>query len=264
MRVYAETGNTMTTLRLFAVLMLGVVLAHSGAAHAYDLTLMTTNSFKSTVQEIVPQFEKMTGHAVRQVFANAEGLRTKIQKGEAFDVVILSSVQADRLAQEGYIDPATRINIAHTLTAVAVRRGAPKPDISTSDAFKATMLAAKSITYSETGATGVYLKQLFERMGIADTMRPKTKLLNGEAAADMVARGEAEIGLTQVSEILPWEGTELVGTIPKELELITVYPAAANSRSKYPEAARALITFFRSPLAVKALKAKGLEPNPAL
>jgi molybdate transport system substrate-binding protein len=157
---------------------------------------------------------------------------------------------------------ATRTEIARSGAGLAVKRGAPKPDISNTEAFKRTMLEAKSICYVEQGATGIYLKGLFERMGLAEQLKGKTQLLPpSNPAAHAVANGEAEIGMTQISEILPYPGAELVGPLPPEIQLHSLYPAAVGTDAKSPDAAKAFIKFLTTPAAAAVLKAKGLEPG---
>jgi molybdate transport system substrate-binding protein len=157
---------------------------------------------------------------------------------------------------------ATRIDVSRSGAGLAVKRGAPKPDIGTTEAFKRALLEAKSICYVEQGATGIYLKGLFERLGIAEQLKGKTRLLPpSNPAAHAVANGEAEIGMTQISEILPYAGAELVGPLPAEIQLTSVYPAAVGAAAKEPKAAEAFIKFLTTPAAAAVLKAKGLEPG---
>jgi molybdate transport system substrate-binding protein len=168
----------------------------------------------------------------------------------------------DDLIKQGKLVATTRTELARSGAGVAVKRGAPKPDISTTEAFKRAMLEAKSICYVEQGATGIYLKGLFERMGLAEQLKGKTRLLPpSNPAAFAVANGEAEIGMTQISEILPYPGAELVGPLPPEIQLHSVYPAGVGTASKVQEPAAAFIKFLTTPAATTVLKAKGLEPG---
>src|SRR5262249_35048202 len=152
-----------------------------------------------------------------------------------------------------------RTELVRSGTGVAVRKGAPKPDISTTDAFKRALLNAKSITFVEQGASGVFLKTLFVRLGIADDLKPKIKLAP-TAAAQVVANGEAEIGMTQISEILPVAGADLVGPLPPELQVYINFPAAVSANAKATEPASAFIKYLTTPESSSVLKAKGLEP----
>ncbi len=231
------------------------------AANAAEIKVLSSNALKTTLQELRPQFEKATEHKLVITFNAAAMLKAEIEKGAPFDVAILDAPAADDLIKQGKLVAATRTEIARSVAGVAVRKGAPKPDISTTDAFKRALINARSIAYVEQGGTGIYLKGLLERLGIAEQLRAKTKLLPpSNPAAFAVANGEAEIGMTQISEILPYAGAELVGPLPAEIGLHTVYPAAVATGAKEPEAAKALIKFLAGPAAAPVLKAKGLDP----
>jgi molybdate transport system substrate-binding protein len=238
---------------------LAAMLAFGATANAAEIKLVSTNALKSTLEELIPQFEKATEHKVTVVWGAAANLKVQIEKGETLDATILTTALIDDLVKQGKLDGATRIALARSATGVAVRKGAPKPDISTTDAFKRALLDAKSITYVEQGQSGIYLKDLFVRLGIADAIRPKLKIAS-TAAADFVARGEAEIGMTQISEILPFAGAELVGPLPAEIQNYIHLGAAAGAGGKQSDAAKALLKFLVSPDAARVMKAKGLEP----
>ena len=165
-----------------------------------------------------------------------------------------------RLAGEGKIDAATRTTIAHAGIGIAIHKGVPKPDISTTEAFKRALLNAKSVGFTAAGASGVYLKTLFDKLGIADELKPKLKLLQG-GAGEAAANGEVEIGLTQISEILPYADAELVGPLPPDIQSYTYFSAGEAAASKEADAAKALIKFLTAPAAVSVIKAKGMEPG---
>jgi molybdate transport system substrate-binding protein len=189
-------------------------------------------------------------------------LKAEIEKGATFDLAMLSDAAVDDLIKQGKLVGATRSVIAISGAGVAVRKGASKPDIGTVDAFKRALLNAKSVAYVEQGQTGIYLKALLPRLGIADALKDKIKRLPPEnPAAQAVANGEAEIGMTQISEILPYPGAELVGPLPAEIQLSSVYPGAVGTGAKEPDAAKAFIKFLTAPSAIPVLKAKGLEPG---
>ena len=220
-----------------------------------------SNALKSTLEELAPQFEKATENKLTITFGAAAELKTAIEKGAPVDVAILTAAVTDDLVKEGKLAAAGRADIARSGAGVAARKGAPKPDISTAESFKRALLEAKSIGYVEAGATAPYIKSLFERLGIADQVKPKLKPLpTSNPAANAVANGEAELGITQISEILPYAGAER-RTAAAELQLYTVYPAAVAVSTKEPEAAKALIKFMTSPAAMTVLKAKGLNPG---
>jgi len=234
-----------------------LVAALAGGTQAAEVKVLSSNAVKTALEELAPQFEKATEHKLVITFGTAAGLKTNIENGETFDVAILTAGAVDDLIRQGKV--ATRTDLVRSGAGVAVRKGAPKPDISTTDAFKRALIAAKSIGYVEQGATGIYLKGLLERLGIAEELRPKIKLLKTNAA-QAVADGEAEIGMTQISEILPFPGAELVGPLPAEIQLHTVFPAGLGAGARQPEAAKALIAFLTAPPAAAVFKAKGLDP----
>jgi molybdate transport system substrate-binding protein len=234
----------------------------AGPAAAAEIKVLVSNALKSSMEELAPQFEKATQNKVAITFGAAAELKTSIEKGAAIDLAILTAEVTDALIKEGKLTAAGRADIARSGAGVAARKGAPKIDIGTTEAFKHALLEAKSIAYVEAGATAPYIKSLFERLGIADQVKPKLKPQpTSNPAAKAVANGEAELGITQISEILPYAGAELVGPIPAEIQLYTVYPAAVAADTKEPDAAKALIKFLAAPAAIAVLKAKGLSPG---
>ena len=239
---------------------LALTVASAWSAQAAEVRVFSSNALKTVLEELAPRFEKATEHKLAFTFGTAVGLKGDIEKGAAFDVAILTAGAVDDLIKQGKMAGA-RTDLARSGAGVAVRKGAAKPDISTTDAFKRTLLAASSIAYVEQGGTGIYLKGLLERLGIADELKAKTKLLpSTNPAAHAVANGEAEIGMTQISEILPYPGAELVGPLPAEIQLTTVFSLGVGPAPKDADATAALIKFLRSPDAAPVFKAKGLDP----
>jgi molybdate transport system substrate-binding protein len=226
---------------------------------AAEIKVLASTAVKTVLEEIGPQFEKATGNNVAFTFAPAAVLKTNIDQGAAFDVAILTVPITNGLADEGKID-TTRTAIAHAGIGVAIHKGAPKPDISTTEALKRALLNAKSVGFTAAGASGLYLKTLFEKLGIADDLKPKLKLLQG-GAGEAAANGEVEIGLTQISEILPYANAELVGPLPPDIQSYTYFSAAVSAASKEANAAKAFITFLSGPAALPVIKAKGMEPG---
>jgi molybdate transport system substrate-binding protein len=239
-----------------------LALLGTGAADAAEIKVLVSNALKSTMEELTPQFEKASEHKLSLTFGAAAEISTAIEKGAAVDVAILTAEVTDDLVKEGKLTAAGRTDIARSGAGVAARKGAPKPDISTTDGFKHALLDAKSIAYVAAGATAPYILSLFERLGIADQVKSKLRPQpTSNPAAKAVANGEAELGITQISEILPYPGAELVGPIPADIQLYTVYPAAIAGDTKAPDAAKALIKFLTAPAAVAVLKSKGLSPG---
>jgi molybdate transport system substrate-binding protein len=226
---------------------------------AAEIKVLASTAVKTTVEELAPQFEKATGNKVEVSFAPASVLKEKIDQGTAFDVTILTAPIIDGLAGSGKIDTA-RTTIAHSGIGVAIKKGATKPDIGTSEAFKQALLKANSVGYTAGGATGAYLKTLFEKLGITEALKPKLKLLQG-GVGEAVTTGEIEIGMTQISEILPHPGAELAGPLPSEIQSYTYFSAAVSVASKDADAAKAFVKFLAGPPALAVIKAKGMEPG---
>ena len=249
----------MKTHRAIAAL-LGLALPLLGAqAQAAEIKVLASTAVKTVLDELGPQFEKATGNKLTFTIAPAAVLKSQIDQGASFDVAILTAPLTDGLAGEGKIDTA-RTAIAHAGIGVAIHKGAPKPDIGTTEAFKRALLNAKSVGYTAAGASGVYLKTLFEKLGIADELKPRLKLLAGGAGA-AAANGEVEIGLTQISEILPYADAELVGPLPADIQSYTYFSAGVSAASKDADAAKAFVKFLAAPAALPLIKAKGMEPG---
>ena len=243
------------------VIAIGLALALvPAAANAAEIKVVSTNALKSSINELAPQFEKATEHKLVIKWGTAAGLKTEIEKGEVFDVAILTTDGVDDLIKQGKLAAATRSPLARSAIGVAIRKGSPKPDIGTTEAFKRAMLDAKTITYVEQGASGIYLKGLFVKLAIADAIKSKLRLAP-TAAAEFIAQGGAEIGMTQVSEILPFAGADLVGPLPADIQNYTNFSGAAGAAAKQADAAKAFVKFLASPEAAKVMKAKGLEPQ---
>jgi molybdate transport system substrate-binding protein len=244
-----------------AAVALAVTLAATIAANAAEITVISSNALKSVMEQLAPAFEKATEHKLKLVWGAAVPLQAQIEKGAAFDLAILPTAAIDDLARQGKLVGGSRAALASSGAGVAVRKGAPKPDISTVEAFKAALLNAKSVAYVEQGGTGIYLKALLPRLGIADALKDRIKRLPPEnPAAFAVANGEAEIGMTQISEILPYAGAELLGPLPKEIQLTTSFATAIGANARQAEAAQALIRFLTAPAAAPVFRQKGLDP----
>jgi molybdate transport system substrate-binding protein len=237
------------------------MFAASIAANAAEINVISSNALKSSLEELAPAFEKATEHKLVFTFGAAIPLTAAIQKGAAFDLAVLTTSAVDDLVKQGKLVGATRTALVNSGAGVAVRKGAPKPDISSVEAFKRALLDAKSVAFVEQGGTGVYLKALLPRLGIADALAGRIKMLPPEnPAAHAIANGEAEIGMTQISEILPYAGAELVGPLPKEIQLTTSFATAVGAGARQSEPAMALIRFLTAPAAAAVFKAKGLDP----
>jgi molybdate transport system substrate-binding protein len=224
-----------------------------------EIKVLSTNGVATLLRELTPQFERTSGHKLAVTWGPTNGLRKEIDAGAAFDVAILTAEVTDNLIKQGKITGA-RSDIAKSGVGVGVRAGAAKPDISTAEAFKRTLLNAKSVAYSAQGQSGVYFASLLQRLGIADAMKPKSKVQTGVPTGVVAARGEAELAIQQISELLPVAGLDLVGPFPPELQLYTVFSAGLGAKAANKAGARALIDFLSAQKSNPLLKAKGLEP----
>ena len=239
-----------------AILASAMMLAASVSASADEIRVTSSNALKPVLEQIAPEFENATGHKLVFTWGQAE-----ILKGTSFDLAVLTAAVIDRLITQGRLIGATRAAVAVSAAGLAVRKGAAKPDISTVESFKRTLLNARSITFGEQGGTGAYLTALFLRLGIADALMGKLRPLRPEQGpAQAVADGEAEIALTQISEILPYAGAELVGPLPSEVQLTTTYVTAIGTGTPHADAAAVLIKLITAPAAAPLLRAKGLDP----
>jgi molybdate transport system substrate-binding protein len=231
----------------------------AGQAYTAEISVLASTAVKTTLETLGPQYEKATGNKVNFTFGPAASLKEKIEQGTAFDAAILTTPIIDGLASAGKID-AGRTAVAHSGSGVAIKKGAPKPDIGTTESFKQALLHANSIGYTAGGATGAYLQTLFAKLGIADELKPKLKVLKG-GVGEAVSSGEVEMGMTQISEILPYPGAELAGPLPPDIQSYTYFSAATSGTSKEADAAKAFIKFLASSDALAVIKAKGLEPG---
>jgi len=246
-----------------AVIAAVLSLAGLPQASAAEIKILTAGAFKQVVVALAPDFEKQTGHKVTIDNGTAGQLKKRIGDGEAFDVAVITPAVVDELIASGKLSPGSRVMLASVGVGVVVKEGAPKPDISTVEAFKRALLAAKSVAYIDPasgGSSGIYIDKLLEKLGIAGEIRPKAKLKKGGHVADLIVSGEAELGLHQISEIVPVKGAVLVGPLPKEIQNTTTYAAGLGASAKDKEAAQALIKALAGPAAAAVLKSKGMEP----
>jgi molybdate transport system substrate-binding protein len=218
---------------------------------------MLSAAFKEAYLELVPQFERASGHKVESLWVPSVQMMSRLKGGETVDLVILSAASLEELRKAGLV--SERTDLARSGIGVAVKSGARKPDISSGEAVKRAVLAARGIAYS-TGPSGIYLMGLFQRMGIAESIQSKVKQVQGEPAGGVVARGEAEIAFQQVSELLPVPGTDFVGPLPADIQQITVFSAGLHVKATQPDAAKALVKFLTAPAAAPAIRKKGMEP----
>jgi molybdate transport system substrate-binding protein len=227
---------------------------------AAELKVASSTALKKVLEALAPQFEKATENKVTFTFDPAAVVKTQIDQGAAFDVAILTVPLTDALVTAGKVDGATRAIVARAGLGVAMLAGTTKPDVSTPDAFKRMLLSAKSIGFNGQGASRAATEAVFAKLGIADEIKPKIKLLTTTASEAVVA-GDVEVGLGPISEILAAPKAEVVGPFPADLQWYLVLTASVSSASQNPDAAKALIKFLNSPAAPPVLKANGMEPG---
>jgi molybdate transport system substrate-binding protein len=234
------------------------------AAQNTPIHVLASNGVKAVIDELKPQAERAIGRPLALEYDTSSVVKKRIEDGAVFDVAILTSDVIDDLAKAARIDPGTRMEIARCGIGVGVRAGAPKPDIKTSAALKKTLLASKSVTYAENGASRKYILQMFDKFGITDAMKAKTISEQGsERSNARVADGSAEMILTLVSEILPAPGVQLVGPLPNDVQHYVNFAVGTSKNSKNIDADKALTKFLSSPAVDGILKAKGMQAAPA-
>jgi molybdate transport system substrate-binding protein len=250
---------------LKAAVVLVSILLFAVLASAAEIKVATSGGFSAALKELAPEFEKKTGNKIVFIFgpsmgSTPEAIPARLQRGEAIDVIIIVDSALGNLIRSGKVTADSRVELARSGIGMAVRAGAPKPDISTPAAFKQTLLRAKSIAYSDS-ASGVYLStELFQRLGIVDQLKGKARMIPAEPVGQVVARGEAEIGFQQLSELRPIKGIDIVGPLPSGLQKFTVFSAGIATNAKEVEAAKAFVKFLSSPKAAPVITKSGMEP----
>jgi molybdate transport system substrate-binding protein len=239
-----------------------VVLPLAATLHAAEIKVLASNGVKAALQDLAPAFERDAGHKLNIEFGVAAPLKRQIEGGAPFDLAILTEAGIADLAKQGKVDPATRTNIARSGVGIGIRAGAPRPDISSTDALKRTLLAAKSVSWAKEGASGVYFASVLKRIGIADQVMPKAILApSGADVGALLVSGKAELGALLVNELMAVRGVEVVGPLPPELQSYTTFTTGVSSGSKDAATAKALIKFLSSPAAGAVFKSKGQEPG---
>jgi molybdate transport system substrate-binding protein len=245
------------------VFALAACLVVSGAGKAAEINVMLTDALGTSFNELAPKFARANGHTIYEVHGPSGGLVRRLNAGEPADVIFINDSGIDDLIKQGKLQPG-RTDLTRTGIGIAVRKGAPTPDVSTLEALKHALLDARSIGYTTPaggGLTAAPIIAMIEKFGIAAQLAPKTKLAAGGPTgrvSTLVANGEAEIGMQMVSELLSNPELEVIGMLPPELQLITVYSAGITINAKEPDAARALVRFLATPEAAVVYKAKGL------
>jgi molybdate transport system substrate-binding protein len=247
------------------VMGLAAVLLLSGTASAAEVRVMISGGLTAAYKVLVPEFERATGHKVLTAYGPSMGttvnaIPVRLERGEPVDVLIMVGYALDDLVKKGKVIADSRIDLVKSPIGIAVKSGAPRPDISTADAVKRALLAAKTIAYSDS-ASGVYVStEMFDKLGIKDAMKDKARKIPATPVGEIVAHGDAEIGFQQMSELLPVAGIDIIGPLPDALQKITVFSAGIATTAKEPDAGRALIKFLASPAARPELVKSGMDP----
>jgi molybdate transport system substrate-binding protein len=254
-------GKTIALAVAIGLLSCPIVARTAGAT---EIKVLSSVALTSVLNELAPKFEQATGNKVNIGYALVAEIRKRILDGETADVIIVSRPVIDELGRQEKLAADSITNVAGTPVSLAIRAGAPKPDISTVDALKGTLLAAKSIASGDPargGLSDVHFAQVVERLGIADQLKPKMVYVQGAQAAALVAKGEAEIGVGQASEIVPVAGAQLLGPLPGEFASMTVFTAGIGAGSIAADAAKSFVQFITGPVAKPVLRAKGFQPG---
>jgi molybdate transport system substrate-binding protein len=243
------------------------LLLNAAAVRAAEITVVTSGAFTAAYLKLVPEYERATHHKLVTDFGPSMGtthnaIPLRLERGEAIDIVIMAAPALADLMKQGRVRADSRVDLVESRIGMAVKAGAPKPDISTVEALRRTLLAAKSIAYSDS-ASGVYLStELFPKLGIADQIRRKSRKIEPDPVGEAVARGDIEIGFQQISELRPVKGIDIVGPLPPGAQRVTVFAAGIPATSKHPAEAKALIDWLASSATSVAIKESGLDPVP--
>jgi molybdate transport system substrate-binding protein len=226
-----------------------------------ELKVFTTRSIATVLAKIGADFERRTGRTLSITTDVAARMVRRINDGEQFDFLVAAPAQIDGLIKAGTILPETRTDLARSGIGVAIRAGAPKPDVSSVDAFKHALLAARSVAYLKEGQSGVYIAGVLERLGIAETIRPKVTLPDTDIVCELVGRGEIELGIVVITQILTTDGVALVGPLPSEIQSYITFTGGISANSKSIDAAKELLTILKSPAAISVMRSQGLVPG---
>jgi molybdate transport system substrate-binding protein len=237
-----------------------IALAPSGIASVPEMHVWTARAIATVLAEVGPQFERESGYRLIVFSGLPDEFDRRLKAGDPLDVMISGSSPIDQWIRQGRLVPATRTNIARSGIGVEVRAGARKPDISSVDAFTRALLEAKSIAYLRSGS-GIYLHDLLERLKIADAVRAKVTRPESDIVSELVAKGDVELGVVVITQILTTPGVELVGPLPAEIQSYVTFAAGVSVTSKVPDAATQLIKFLTGPIAAPVITAQGMEPG---
>jgi molybdate transport system substrate-binding protein len=239
-----------------------LLFSQGAAAQTSDVRVLASNGIKAVLEDLLPQSERAIGHPISVQYRPTAALKQEIDAGEPFDVVIVTAESVAQLGKEGKTAGGEGTPISRVGVGIGIRKGAPRPDISTSEALKRALLGTKAIAYGPSGASFPHITRMLDTLGIADAMKARTLLFDtSDGTNGAVAEGKADFGITLVSEILPAKGVELLGPFPDEFQGYVRFSAAVSATTKNPEAASALIKFLAGPDALSSIKARGMQPH---
>src|ERR1700689_4275591 len=244
---------------------LTAALLLAGSANAAEVRVMISGGLTAAYNALVPEFERATGNKVITAYGPSMGttvnaIPVRLERGEPADVLIMVGYALADLVKNGTVVAGSQVDLTKSPIGIAVKSGAPKPDISSAEAVKRALLAAKTVAYSDSASGSYVSSEMFERLGVTDAMKDKARKIQATPVGEVVARGEAELGFQQISELKPVQGIDIVGPLPNELQKITVFSAGIATVSKQPDAGKALIKFLASPEARAEIVRSGLEP----
>jgi molybdate transport system substrate-binding protein len=238
-----------------------LALLAAPAADAAEIEILAPRAIWTILEAAGPEFERATGHKLNISVDLAAVVVQRVNAGEAFDLAVAAPAQIDGLVKDRKLIADTRTDLSRSGIGVEVRKGAPKPDISTVEAFKRAMLDAKSVGYLKIGVSGQMVAAMLERIGLTEALKSKVTLPETDVVSEMVAEGKIEIGMVNIAQVLTTPGVDLVGPLPPELQSYIVFSAGVSANSRAPDAARDLLKFLKSPAALTVLKAQGMEPG---
>jgi molybdate transport system substrate-binding protein len=241
-------------------LLLALFLVHLAPAKAAEIKVWAARALVTVLAEVGPEFERTTGHKINLSSGLASQFVSRAYAGEPFDLMITGQPQLDSLIKDGKIAGASRVTLVRSGIGVEVRAGAVKPDVSSVGAFKRTLLAAKSIAYLKDVGSGVHVHRVIEQLGIADAIKGKVTRVESDVVSELVAKGQVELGMVVITQIMTTPGVELVGPLPSEVQSYVTFTAGVSTVASAPEAAAALLRFLMSSSAIAVIKAHGMEP----
>ena len=256
-----RSGVTIVVVAAVAILFATEATTQGVGSKRGELRVFATRSIATVLEKIGTDFERRTGRTLGVTTDVAVRLVRRVNAGEPFDFLVAAPAQIDELIKAGKIIPETRTDLARSGIGVAVRAGAPKPDVSSVDTFKRALLSARSIAYLKEGQSGVYVAGVLERLGIADAVRSKLTLPETDVVSELVSRGEIELGIVVITQILTTHGVVLAGPLPSEIQSYITFTGGISSKSKSIDAAKDLMTVLKSPAAIGVMRSQGMEPG---